>query len=513
MRYIYLVTVVVTSVLTIWRTIIYSQMNGYSYILKSGIGRELLVSIGISALVELISLALIWGLDDRIYYLITMPLLIVTGLILASRRYKVKPNYTNRLKRLIAVFLAINILLLGILLLITHYLISNIDFLLCVNTYYIVNHMILIVSIVITSPIESRRNRRYVNKCVKALHSYKNIKVIGITGSFGKTSLKCILGTILAKKYNVAITPESYNTPIGIAKSIEMLDGDEDYFVVEMGARHVGDISALCELVRPNYGIITGVTEQHLSTFKSVDNIVKTKYELYQCIINNGLCVFNGDNNYTVDMYNYTSSTNKILTHNNEYNVADIVMDESGTTFDLCIHGDSLRCHTCLYGKHNIDNILMASTLAYNLGMTIDEIASGIGDIRAIPHRFEVTSVGDMVVIDDSYNANIRGIEAGLDALKCFDGRKIVATQGIVEGGRDEKSLNINVGSLIANVADIAILIGRERRYIESGLEGTDFNMNNVFSVRTLDEAERIFSALLRRGDVLYITNDLPDNY
>ena len=140
-------------------------------------------------------------------------------------------------------------------------------------------------------PIEKLVSEMYFRDAQKKLAARPDIIKIGITGSYGKTSVKFILGTILQEKYQTLITPSSFNTPMGVTKIIrERLTPATQVFVAEMGARHVGDIKELCRLVHPRYGVLTSVGPQHLDTFHTLERIKNTKYELMDAVPADGCC-------------------------------------------------------------------------------------------------------------------------------------------------------------------------------------------------------------------------------
>jgi UDP-N-acetylmuramoyl-tripeptide--D-alanyl-D-alanine ligase len=189
--------------------------------------------------------------------------------------------------------------------------------------FYLIPFNILVTSIIIY-PIEETIKNHYFKNGEKKIKSFSNLTVIGITGSYGKTSTKFILAQILSEKYKVLATPSSFNTPMGLTKVIrEKLDETYNIFISEMGARQKGDIELLCKLVKPKIGIITSIGKQHLETFKTVDNIVETKYELIESLPSDGLGVFCGDNQYCIDMYNKTN-IDKILYGINKEDKSDL---------------------------------------------------------------------------------------------------------------------------------------------------------------------------------------------
>lgn len=380
-------------------------------------------------------------------------------------------------------------------------------------------------SLVLNKPMEKRIADKYIKKCKQRLLSMNIIKV-AITGSFGKTSVKNILTTILGEKYKTFCTPHNYNTPMGVCKAVNELPEDCEVFVVEMGARKVGDIKELCDVVKPNFGIITGVGSQHLSTFKSQENIYKTKKELNDFIEsrNGEGMVFNGDNEFTLRMYDESKVYDKTLisasvceVHGEgglQIKAENIAYDSDGLAFDIKIGKDKRRCNTKLIGKHNLNNIMMCVAMAYKLGLNIVQISKGIEKLVPTEHRLEVCKLENgITIIDDSYNSNFEGAKIAIQTLGLFKGRKVVATQGLVELGDEQTKLNFELGESIAEIADIAILIGVNKDDIRMGMLAKGFCDKNIYLVEHLDNAKELFAKMLKAGDVLLIQNDLPDNY
>ncbi len=374
-------------------------------------------------------------------------------------------------------------------------------------------------------PMEKFIAKRYVAKCKQKLQSMRIVK-IGITGSFAKTSVKNILTTILGEKYRTYCTPHNYNTPMGICKAVAEMPEDTEVFVAEMGARHQGDIAELCDIVKPNYGIVTGVGNQHLSMFKSQERIYETKKELNDYIEARGGegIVFNGDNAFTEKMYSVSSVREKTLISSSRcenhgedsayIRIDNAVYDSDGIKFTLYIGKEKAECSTRLIGKHNLTNILMCVAMAYKLNLDIRQIAKGISKLSPVEHRLEVMRLANGVtIIDDSYNSNFEGAKLAIETLGMFKGRKVVATQGLVELGREQIKFNFELGECIAETADIAILIGVNREDLRMGMLAKGFCDKNIYTVEHLDGAKEIFSGILKSGDVLLIQNDLPDNY
>ncbi len=372
-------------------------------------------------------------------------------------------------------------------------------------------------------PIEKTINNWYMNDAKKKLSAKKALITIGITGSYGKTSVKYILGTILSEKYNVLVPPSSYNTPMGVTRVIrEQLKDEHQVFIAEMGARHVGDIKELVDFVHPKYGIITSVGPQHLETFFTIENVQNTKYELIAGLPKDGAGFFPDDSdglNLAKPLYEREIPQEKTLFGFNEDDdvyAYDTKIDGTGSTFSVKLkNGESFTAHTKLLGKHNVMNILGAVAMAEYLGLSSEEIARGIRKIEPVEHRLQLLPTNNGVnVIDDAFNSNPSGAKAAVEVLSYFEGRKIIVTPGMVELGAEQDAKNAEFALEIAKVADIVYLVGRKQTASMYGsLKTSGFDMEKVFVCGSLNEASTQMGSILRVGDTVLFENDLPDNY
>ena len=368
-------------------------------------------------------------------------------------------------------------------------------------------------------PFEKWNYNRYIMQAKRKLKKYPELIKIGITGSYGKTSTKFILNTILSEKYSVCTSPMSYNTPMGITKAIiQYLDFSHQVLIAEMGARYEGDIKELCELVRPQYGILTSVGEQHLQSFGTLEKIIQTKYELVENLSQNGTMVFNGQNEICQSLYKKAGNCSKIICGFDK--LFDVYADaiktnKNGTHFVLHIGNESIECSTMLLGEHNVENILCASAIANKLGLTIEQIRNGILKLQPIEHRLQLINLQNgSTILDDSYNGSIDGAKRALDVLKMFDGEKIVVTPGLVELGAKERQANIDFGEQIAVVADKVILVNLSNaEYLKQGLQNKGFDSTNMYQTDTLENAKELLKRITRSQAVILFYNDLPDNY
>ncbi len=360
----------------------------------------------------------------------------------------------------------------------------------------------------------------YFRSARRKLLAQKDLIRIGITGSYGKTTVKHILGTLLAEKYQVLYTPKSFNTPMGVSRTIrEMLLPAHQVFIAEMGARHVGDIKELCRLVKPEIGILTSVGPQHLDTFKTVERVASTKYELIAALPAEGRSFFADDHAICRALYQKTVKPRTLasLTAGDaDVWSENVNVSPEGSAFTLCFaDGQRYACQTRLLGEHNILNIVLAAAVARSLGLTKQQILRGVQRIEPVPSRLElIKNTNSYTIINDGFNANPIGAQAALNVLGQFPQRRIIVTPGMVELGAREAELNREFGRAIAKAADIAVIVGKKRvQPIMDGLAEAGFPAESTHRVDSLQESTALLQRLARAGDTVLYENDLPDNY
>lgn len=354
---------------------------------------------------------------------------------------------------------------------------------------------------------EVPHNARYLRRAEKTMASCPNVIKIGITGSYGKTSVKHILSCVLGERYRVLMTPASYNTPMGIARCVNGVDfSSYDLFLAEMGARNKGDIEELCDLVMPDYSVITGICPQHLQSFGSVEDIVAAKGEILYGTAKGAVL---GNDEYTLRLYD--NSPVETLIAGQEVRVTDVVADTNSTRFTLWVENEKRTVSTRLLGEHTADNMCLAATLAYFLDFSIDEIVRGLEKTEPIPHRLQPVYAGGVAILDDSYNSNVKGAEDAVAMLKKFTGRHFIVTPGLVELGIIEEEENKKLGGRLVGL-DRVILVGDtlvsvvKKGYLEGGGEP-----EKLAVVPTLDDAQKLLKEELQTGDAVLFLNDLPD--
>ena len=381
------------------------------------------------------------------------------------------------------------------------------------------SNILMLLANLINTPIEKAINRGYYNEAKRIIESHKGLIIIGVTGSFGKTSTKNYLASILAEKYNVLVTPGNFNTLLGVIRTIrEHLRPYHQVFIVEMGAKQKNDIKEICDLVHPTIGIVTAVGEMHLETFKSIENIQDTKFELINSLPANGLGVINNDSEY-IKSYRGIESSCKIIRYaaegEGEYKATDVAYGASGVSFT--INGGE-QYNSRLLGAGNLLNILASIAVADHLGVPVNKQKNAIARLQPVEHRLSMKVANGITVLDDAYNSNPQGAKMGLEVLKNFvvgeGNRRIVITPGFVEMGTRQAQANKELGRTIATSCDYAIIVNAVNRdAIKSGLDEGGLPAEKYFLADSLNHAHAQLAHILRAGDVVLYENDLPDNF
>ena len=380
------------------------------------------------------------------------------------------------------------------------------------------NYFVVMFANIINKPVEKSVFLHYRRQAIKKLKQMNNLDVIGITGSYGKTSSKNILNDILNIKLNSFATPKNFNTPYGLINSINnYLDKFSDTFIAEMGAFKKGEIKELCDLVKPKYGILTKIGTAHLESFGSQENIIEGKFELIESLPKDGLGILNYDDEYQVK-YKLKNKV-KIKTVAIDNKDADLVasnikMSKNGTTFDVLFKNENkkYKFETILLGKANIYNILAALALGEHFNLTKEELQLGVKKVKVIENRLELKQLGDITLINDAYNSNPVGSKMALEVLDMMKGTKIIITPGMIELANLEYELNFKFGQYIADVCDEVILVGtKQTRPIYEGLISKKYNKKHIHILNDVKKALELVNTLKKEDTYLLIENDLPD--
>ena len=401
------------------------------------------------------------------------------------------------------------------------------------DTYYIfftlvilslmtyLNSFIVFIAMLINMPIEKLVYLYYKTKAQRKIKNMSNLKIIGITGSYGKTSSKNILSDILNIKYNALPTPRNLNTFNGLIMTVNNhMDKFTDIFIAEMGAYVRGEIGRLCKLIKPKYGILTRIGTAHLESFGSQENIQKGKFELIESLPSDGFGVLNGDDPLQVS-YKLKNKVKIIWIgiDNEDVDVraTNIKCTNKGTNFDVVFKGDKKKYHfeTKLLGNHNVYNILSAIACGKEFGIDNEDLQKAVAGVRPVEHRLELKKLGNFYMIDDAYNSNPVGAKSAVDVLEMMPGKKVVVTPGMIELGDKEDEYNKEFGKQIAEVADYVVLIGEKKtKPIKEGLLDKKFDKNKIIVFNDVREAYPYIGQLSLKDDVYALfENDLPDTY
>jgi UDP-N-acetylmuramoyl-tripeptide--D-alanyl-D-alanine ligase len=413
-------------------------------------------------------------------------------------------------------------------------------------------------------PVQGAINRRYERRARRSLSEWSPL-VVGITGSYGKTTTKFCVGAVLEADRPTLVTPESYNSFLGVIRTInEHLRRSHRAFVVEMGMFRRGDVAELCELVHPTVGVITAIGPMHLERLGSIEAIAEAKGELLDALAPEGHFVTNADDPRCLELAaratvpitlfgiddpddppdavhvddprgdagTVAAAPHRAVTPSGTPHPSpkrpvqarvlarDVRLAEGRTTFDLHLDGpDSppIPVSAGLLGRHNVSNLLAAAAVGRVLGIDPAHIAEGLGRVEPPAHRLQPihNRRAGVVVIDDAYNSNPDGAAAALQVLREHPAsRRLLVTPGMVELGELEAELNRRFGEQAGAVCDVAILVGAARATpIREGLAAAGMDPASVHVVRDIGEATALLGRLTRAGDVVLFENDLPDTY
>lgn len=489
-----------------------------------------LVASVATLIVELLTLTLpmdLGRIDIGISWLVGVTLLHLLWQGLPAKKSLV---YTSRMCRLLGAGLVLTLLItcgLVTLMLTTPIVVSAI---LVALSCLLVPGLVLLLILggnMLMVPVEAQIRRSFVRRARSRIAAYKPF-VIGIAGSYGKTSTKNIMAQLLAPHKRTLPTPKSFNTLMGITRTInENLEPNHELFIVEMDAYNPGEIAEMCELVKPQVGVITSVGPQHLERFGSLARITDSLYELVASLPpTSPAVIYGGDSTSAILAERAIDAGYRVVRYGLESELdapfdvmaSDIVVDEHAShfTWSWLAEGLEFRVSIPLLGQHNILNVSAALAVIHLLGLPVVQVVHNAIRLEPVQHRLQLMpSKGGITVIDDSYNANPVGVHNGLDVLAQIPGRaKILVTPGMVELGSIEEAENKCFGKHAAQVCQHVILVGAQQtKPILTGLQESGFSPEHIHVVNTLEEVTATLGQIAKPGDVVLFANDLPDTY
>ena len=383
-------------------------------------------------------------------------------------------------------------------------------------------------------PVEALLRRRFIAQAKTTLARIDPI-VIGITGSYGKTTTKVILHHLLSQRYNVYATPKSYNTMMGLCLAINNDLADDysiEYFIAEMGMYTMGEIRRLTQLTPPDIGIMIDVGPQHLERAGSMENIARAKYELIEGLPPDGLGIFNWDNSWIRRMIEREYPQQRIAVSKTvapdavtqpmrdlglRFIATDIVQTLDGLHFTLhdVVAGENVTIQTPLLGEHNVTNIMLATAVALHTGISLRDVAHRARTLQPAESRLvRQLTASNITIINDGYSANPVGAKGALELLGMYPQQRVLVTPGMVELGSEQEAANTELGRVAAAHATEVFLVNEALAApIAAGLSEAGFPAERVHRVASLDEAISWYQTYLHSGDVVLFLNDLPDTY
>lgn len=376
-------------------------------------------------------------------------------------------------------------------------------------------------------PIDYVSKQRLINKARLKLATLPNLKVIGITGSYGKTTTKEAIYTFLKEQYKVVKTEGNNNTPIGIARTIlNKINNDTEIFIVEMGEYVKGDVKALCRIVPPDISVITGINEAHLERYLTMDNAISTKFEIVEYAKNNPTVILNADDRLIIDNYKNHVKDNKVIFYsarNNtlcDYKTSEYKFSEQGygQEFDLHKNNEFIgKIKTQVLAEYIIGNIICGFILGDIFKISVSKLRFAATLIKPVEHRLQpiFNKESNILVIDDTYNGNSDGIYEGINLLNKFNQRrKVYVTPGLVETGDLTEAIHLDIGQKLAKVADKVILVKNSvTGFIAKGLLDNGFSEDNIVWYANSKIIWEEFNKEIANGDVVLLQNDWSDNY
>lgn len=442
-------------------------------------------------------------------------------------------DWTQKLKLLFVVALAFHLLVsFGLGFLFHQFVLPQINYLLFV--FFLLFFLILsyfffaflLLSLFLVSPIDSYLKKRIIHQATLKMKAFPNLKVIGIAGSYGKTTMKELIAAVISQKYKTVKTPKNLNTPLGIARTIlKEITAETEYFVVEMGEYAKGDVKHLCDLAKPDISVVTGINEAHLERMGNIQNTIETIFEVVENMKPGGTVLLNGDDKLVKENYEKFCQGHDTIVFTSANKIKDLEIhtihfeqDASGISFDVKQRGLDLgRLKIAALGEYIIPEILGVIKLSEKLGLSVKEISDGIASMKPVEHRLQpiYNHNTKILVIDDSYNGNPQGVKEAIAVLSKFDQhRRIYLTPGLVEAGERTRDIHYNIGKQLAKVAGLVILIKNTvTPFIAEGLEKNGFKKEDIIWFNSAKEAHANLGKLLRPYDVILFQNDWPDNY
>jgi len=353
--------------------------------------------------------------------------------------------------------------------------------------------------------IEKMLFNGFKKKAQAKIEGMDHLNVVGITASYGKTSIKNFVAHLLSARYNTYATPRSVNTLGGVMKDInEDLPKETEVYVVEMGARGEGDIAEIATFVNPHYVIVGKIGPAHIEYFKSMENIRNTKMEIMQtkrlkeAFIHESAMVKPETDNVHVFGTGEVAKENPELPAP-EFVISDVEATLDGTSFTL----NGVRYTASILGAFNAMNLAAAVLIARQMGLSDEVINKQLSTLKPVDHRLQRIDAGGKVILDDSFNGNIDGMMAAFDLASTYEGRKVVITPGLVEV---DDALNVQVAKRADEVFDVVVVTGD----LNYAIFKEHVDPEKLVKLAGKAEMEQMLVDQTRPGDLILFANDAP---
>jgi len=405
---------------------------------------------------------------------------------------------------------------------------SNVIFILSVLLLSYIFWLFLALAVVMVWPFDFIIKTIIISRARAILARRLEVKIIGIAGSYGKTTMKEVVSAVLSAGHKVLATPENQNTPLGLARLIlNKLDNETEILIVEMGAYRRGDIKKLCRIARPNISVLTGINESHLERFGTLDNTVAAKFEVVEEAKSDALIILNADDERVATNYEkclggrqvifYSATNNKHC----EYHLTNqkFFSDGSGQSAELfgpSTVGTMGIVQVPFLGNYIFGDVIAAVIIAHALNLSSAQIKTGLSKLKPVAHRLQfLPGQNGALVIDDSYNGNPAGVKEAINVLAKFTNRrKIYLTPGLVEADGQAPDIHHEIGRQLSGIADLVVLIKNSvTPFIAEGLKNNDFAPDKILWFNSAAEAHAAIPTFVRAGDVILFQNDWPENY
>lgn len=393
--------------------------------------------------------------------------------------------------------------------------------------FYIFSFVFLTQAKLLLSPLDHFAKRNIVKKAKAKLSTMDKLVIIGITGSYGKTTMKETLYEFLNEQYKVVKTEGNNNTPIGISRTIlNKVNRNTEIFIVEMGEYVKGDVKELCEIATPDISIITGINEAHLERYKTMENAISTKFEIVEFAKQDAQVLLNADDKLTMENYKKYTKNNSVQFYSSKnhelcaYSISEYSFDQNGKGQEFKLtesKGDVISIKTQVLGEYIIGNIVAGFIIGEKFNIPLSKLKYVANNLKPVEHRLQTNYnlQNNIVVIDDTYNGNSDGFKEGVNILSKFKmRRKVYVTPGLAETGELAEPLHLEIGRNLSKVADIVILVKNSvTKYIYKGLIDSGFKEENVIWYDNSKDVWEELNSNVKNGDVVMLQNDWSDNY